>query len=94
MDKPRLSMFEVTEEDNAVGEIGLAAVIEKLGPNRNGAESFDDTAKAIGCMIMLLCEFISENSTAPLRKLLIERVLNIVLAMIVCEGDLSLDLDP
>ena len=38
---------------------------------------------AIGCMVMLLCDFISDCYQPPAaRKLAVERVLNIILGMI------------
>ena len=80
MNKQGLTTFEVDEGHNDIGNEALRLVITKIESKKGGP---DDVAKAIGCMVMLLCDFISDcYQPEAARKLVVERVLNIVLAMI------------
>jgi hypothetical protein len=80
VNKQGLITFEVNEGHNDIGNDALRLVISKVESKKGGP---DDVAKAIGCMVMLLCDFISDRYEPPTaRKLVVERVLNIVLAMI------------
>jgi hypothetical protein len=82
---PSLYMFEVTEEHNDIGHQALRLILQRLDLQRFVAKKGgpDDAAAAIACMVMLLCDFISDCFQPPSgRKAAVEGVLNIILATI------------
>ena len=80
-----LDTFEVTDEHLDIGHNALRLILQRLDLQRLASKKGgpDDAAMAIGCMVMLLCDFISDCYQPPAaRKAAIERVLNIILGMI------------
>jgi hypothetical protein len=80
-----LYTFEPTEEHNDIGHNALRLILQRLDLQRANSKNGgpDDAAMAIGCAVMLLCDFISDCYQPPTaRKQAVERVLDIVLAMI------------
>lgn len=85
MKKIGLQAFEVTDEHLDIGHDALRLILQRLDLQRLDSKKGgpDDAAMAIGCVVMLLCDFISECYQPPAaRKLAVERVLNILLGMI------------
>lgn len=85
MKKVGLYMFEITEEHNELGHQALQLILQKLDLQRAAAKKGgpDEAASAIACMVMLLCDFISNCLQPPdSRQHAVDRVLNIILATI------------
>ncbi len=85
MKKPSLYMFEITEKHNDLGNQALRLILQRLDLQRLAEKDGgpDDAAATIACMVMLLCDFISDCLQPPSsRKTAVHGVLNIILATI------------